>query len=194
MRVVAGSARGRKLKEPSGLTIRPTNGRVKEAAFDIVQFQIDGSRVLDLFAGTGQIGIEALSRGAAGVVFVDSSRDAVNLIRKNLGLCGFTDRAVVFPEDALRFLEKDGQYDFIYIDPPYDTTLAVDALMKIIKFDMLKSDGIIMCEIKADFILPSVPPPYGLRREYRYGSVKIALYGRGASVSGNQILGRGHEV
>lgn len=177
LRVISGSARGRKLKEPAGFTIRPTNSRVKEAAFDIVQFQIEDKRVLDLFAGTGQIGIEALSRGAASAVFVDSNPEAIKLIRRNLELSGFTGLATVLHRDALRFLERSGQFDLIYIDPPYDTTLASDAVAKIIKFDMLETDGIILCETKAGFVMPLVQPPYHLRKEYRYGGVSIALYG-----------------
>ena len=90
MRVISGSARGRKFKEPVGNSVKPTSGKVKEAIFNIVQFDIEGRRVLDLFAGCGQIGIEALSRGAESAVFVDSSQDAVKLIRENLKLCGFS--------------------------------------------------------------------------------------------------------
>ena len=95
MRVITGSARGRRLKQLEGLETRPTTGRVKEAVFSILQFDIEGRRVLDLFAGTGQLGIEALSRGAASAVFVEKRRDAANLIRENLKLTELTARARV---------------------------------------------------------------------------------------------------
>ena len=95
MRVITGTARGRRLKELQGMETRPTTDKVKESLFSIIQFDIEGRRVLDLFAGTGQLGIEALSRGAAEAVFVDRRPDAVRLVQENLALCGFTDRARV---------------------------------------------------------------------------------------------------
>ncbi len=100
MRVITGSARGRRLKTPEGMDIRPTTDNVKESVFNILQFDIEGRRVLDLFAGTGQLGIECLSRGAREAVFIDQSRDAVRIIRENLKTCGFS--APVLQQDALR--------------------------------------------------------------------------------------------
>ena len=178
MRVVSGSARGRKLREPVGLDIRPTSDMVKEAMFDIVQFDIEGRRVLDLFAGTGQIGIEALSRGAESVVFVDINTTAVKLIRENLKLSGLTGAASVYNRDALRFLEKDEKFNLIFLDPPYDSVLAGRAIEKIIKFDKLDTNGIMICEANVDFTAPEVSPPYCLHKEYRYGSVKIIRFDR----------------
>ena len=101
MRVITGSARGRRLKELTGMDTRPTTDKVKESMFSIIQFDIEGRRVLDLFAGTGQLGIEALSRGAAECVFVDHRADAVELVRENVHLCGLEDRAVVRRGDSL---------------------------------------------------------------------------------------------
>ena len=173
MRVISGTARGRKLKEPSGFNIRPTSGMVKESVFNIIQFDIEGRKVLDLFAGTGQLGIEALSRGARSVVFVDLKTDAVKLIKENLNLCGFSDLAKVCARDALRFLESDEKFDLIFIDPPYDAGLAGKALMKIIEFDKLYANGIMICETKAGFAVPVDLPPSFLRKEYRYGNVRI---------------------
>jgi len=178
MRVVSGIARGRKLKEPAGNGIRPTTDKVKESIFNIVQFDIEGRRVLDLFAGTGQLGIEALSRGAKNAVFVDSSTESVKLIRENIKICGFMDIASVYARDALRHLENDEKYDLIFIDPPYDSKLAAKALSKIVEFDKLNKNGIIILEIKADTSAPIVTEPYSLQKEYKYGSVKIARYTR----------------
>jgi len=151
---------------------------VKESVFNIVQFDIEGRRVLDLFAGTGQLGIEALSRGARSVVFVDSKPEANRLIRENLKLCGFSDAASVYTGDAIKFLQGDEKYDLIFIDPPYDTLFVEKALARIIEFDKLNTNGIIICETKADKEVPVVSPPYYFSKDYRYGSVKITRFGR----------------
>jgi len=173
MRVISGSARGRRLKEPVGETIRPTSDKVKEAIFTIIQFDIESRRVLDLFAGTGQLGIEALSRGAASVVFVDSSRDSVKLINDNLRHCKFSDQAAVYTTDALSYLEYDEKFDVIFVDAPYETQLASKALLKIIEFDKLNINGIIIFELKTGTIMPGVTLPYELIKEYKYGSTTI---------------------
>ena len=178
MRIISGTARGRKLKEPAGYDIRPTSDMVKESIFNIIQFDIEGRRVLDLFAGTGQLGIEALSRGAKSAVFVDSKPESARLIRKNLELCGFMDSAVVYTCDAISYLKGGERFDLIFIDPPYDTPLLDNALSKIIEFDKLNEHGIIICETKAVNKMPDGVPPYVLQKEYKYGSVKIARYGR----------------
>ena len=178
MRVISGSARGRKLKEPSGFSIRPTGDKVKESIFNIIQFDIEGRRVLDLFAGTGQLGIEALSRGAAKTVFVDSSADAIKLIKSNLDLCGFSDRAEVYARDALQFISSPEKFDLIFIDPPYDAKIFDKIMMKIIEFDKLSDNGIIILEMNASVQAPAVHAPYVLAKEYRYGGSKIVRYGR----------------
>lgn len=128
MRVITGTARGRRLKEPQGMDIRPTTDKVKESMFSILQFDIEGRRVLDLFGGTGQLGIEALSRGASEVVFVDKSAAALKLIRENLELCGLSDRARVRNGDSLAYLRSGEKFDLVFLDPPYDTGLLEQAL------------------------------------------------------------------
>jgi len=178
MRVISGSARGRRLKEPAGFDIRPTSDKVKESIFNIIQFDIEGRKVLDLFAGTGQLGIEALSRGAARAVFVDTKADAIKLIWSNLKHCKLEDSAQVLSRDALRFLESDEKYDLIIIDPPYDSDLAEKSVEKIIEFDKLNANGIIICEINAERTTPDVPKPYFLHKEYKYGTIKILRYER----------------
>ena len=121
MRVITGTARGRKLLEPDGMAVRPTTDMVKEAMFNIVQFDIEGRRVLDLFAGTGQLGIEALSRGAAECVFVDESAKSVKLVRTNLERCALLCR--VEQADSIGFLRQVGKFELIFLDPPYDSDL-----------------------------------------------------------------------
>jgi len=184
MRIISGSARGRKLKEPVGDTIRPTSDKVKESVFNIIQFDIEGRRVLDLFAGSGQFGIEALSRGAKSVVFVDSAADSIKLVKENLKTSGFSESSEVYARDALRFLDNDEKFDLIFIDPPYDSKLAEEAVRKIVEFDKLNINGIIICEIKLENPSPSVVAPYFLQKEYRYGGVKIVRFTREALKEG----------
>jgi len=180
MRVISGISGGRKLKSPGSFDIRPTSDMVKESIFNIVQFDIEGRRVLDLFAGTGQLGIEALSRGAGKVVFVDTSRDAVKLIRENIDICRFTDKDsyMIYRRDALSFLRNCEPFDLIFLDPPYGSGLASKTIAKIIEFDKLKTNGIIICELRTEDVTPAVILPYFMHKEYTYGSVKIARYGR----------------
>jgi len=178
MRVVSGSARGRKLKEFSGNDIRPTSDMVKESVFNIIQFDIEGRKVLDLFAGTGQLGIEALSRGAESVVFVDSRQEAVKLVWENLKTCGFDYQAQVLLRDAMRYLDEEGRFDLIFIDPPYDAGMMGEILRKITEVDKLNTNGIIICEMEDNSTAPDVAPPYSLMKEYRYGRAKIVRYER----------------
>ena len=174
MRVISGSARGRRLNEPKGFDIRPTTDRVKESVFNICQFDVEGRRVLDLFGGTGQMGIEAKSRGAAAVDIVDAASESVRLIKANAALTGLDIRVV--QSDALRFLSGCGSYDLIFIDPPYDSGLAEKSLEAIKAFDILSKGGIIICETRTETLLPPLEAPYARLREYRYGQVKLTTY------------------
>ena len=174
MRVITGSARGRKLKTPQDQRIRPTADNVKEALFNILQFAIEGRRVLDLFAGTGQLGLECLSRGAREVVFVDESPEALRLVKENLRLCGL--QGTVLRQDALRYLPTAGRFDLIFVDPPYDAGLYEPVLSLINSVDNLSDGGIIVCEARRERELPDMAAPYVKGREYRYGQVKICIY------------------
>lgn len=178
MRVITGSARGRRLKELEGLETRPTTGKVKEALFSVIQFDIEGRRVLDLFAGTGQLGIEALSRGAECAVFVERRRDALQVIRENLEACGMTDKARVVNGDAMSYLKSGEKFDLIFLDPPYASGLLEQALEEIVRFDICRKHGIIVAESAADKTLPALAGPYALHREYRYGKIKLTVYHR----------------
>ena len=174
MRVITGTARGRRLKTPENYDIRPTTDNVKESVFNILQFDIEGRRVLDLFAGTGQLGIECLSRGAAEAVFVDESREAVKIVRENLALCNF--KAAVIQANSLEFIKTCGKFDLIFIDPPYDAGLYENVLETINSVDILSDGGIMICEARRETPLPDMTAPYKKGREYRYGKVKICLY------------------
>lgn len=174
MRVISGQARGRKLKEPSDYSIRPTTDNVKESIFNIIQFDIEGRKVLDLFAGTGQLGIECLSRGAASCVFVDQSKEAISLVKTNLKTCGFEGRVV--QADSISFLNSCGKFDIILIDPPYATMLAEKALELINSVDILSEGGIIVCESAREKQMPDMNLPYFKRKDYNYGKVKLTIY------------------
>lgn len=179
MRVITGIARGRRLKEPQGLETRPTTDRVKEGIFSSIQFEIEGRRVLDLFGGTGQMGIEALSRGAAHCTFVDLRKEAVGIIRENLKLTGLEGQATVVQGDALAFLTRCREkYDVIFLDPPYASDLLKKAMETIPAIDIVTENGIIVCENGSTTGWPEVQPPYRLQKEYRYGKIRTALYRR----------------
>ena len=181
MRVITGIARGRKLKELPGLETRPTTDKVKESVFNIVQFDIEGRRALDLFGGTGQLGIEALSRGAGGCTFVDQRRDAAALVRENLKLTGLSQQPQVVQRDSISFLMSCREkFDVIFLDPPYGTGMLEKALSAIAKIDIVTENGIIVCESAAEAVLPELPAPYRMGRDYRYGKIKITLYHRDA--------------
>ena len=179
MRVISGTARGRRLKELQGMDTRPTTDKVKESIFNIIQFDIEGRRALDLFSGTGPLGIEALSRGAARCTFLDQRKEAVALIRENLKTTGLSERAAVLQGDAISFLTTCREkFDLIFLDPPYQSDLLERALDAITRIDILNGNGIILCESSVEKILPQPNGPYEMGREYRYGKIKLTLYHR----------------
>ena len=164
-----------------GLETRPTAARVKEGIFSSIQFELEGRRVLDLFGGTGQMGIEALSRGAAHATFVDLRKEAVGIIRENLSLTGFSDRATVVQGDYLAFLTRCREtFDVIFLDPPYGSGMLEKALETITTIDIVSENGIIVCENGSTVGWPAVRAPYRLQKEYRYGKIRTALYRRQA--------------
>ena len=178
MRVITGTAGGRRLLELEGLETRPTTDRVKEGVFSALQFDIEGRRVLDLFAGTGQMGIECLSRGAAFAVFVDRRKDAAGLVENNLALTALRDRARVVNGDSLEFLKGTGErFDLVFLDPPYASGLLEEVLERITMpgFDILNPYGIIVAEHPADR-RPAVPAGCRLRKTYRYGKIAVTLF------------------
>ena len=179
MRVITGTARGRKLLEPKDMTVRPTTDMVKEAIFSVVQFDVPGRRVLDLFAGTGQLGIEALSRGAAECVFVDNSAASIALVKKNLEICKM--QAPVIRADALSYLQGCGKFDLVFLDPPYHAGLYDKVLQELFTFDIINNGGIILVESMRDEPMPAAPEPYEKGRSYRYGRIALTTYRRQAT-------------
>lgn len=144
--------------------------------FNIIQFELEGSRVLDMFGGTGQLGIEALSRGAAEAVFTEAAGEAVRIIENNVRAAGVEDRAKIVRGDCLVNVPRLGRFDIILLDPPYATGLLEKAVARIIEFDILQDNGIMLCELPAEAASPEVQAPYSIHREYRYGKIKLVVY------------------
>ena len=177
MRVITGKARGVQLKTPDGMTTRPTTDRVKEALFSIIQFEIPTARVLDLFGGTGQLGIEALSRGAKSAVFVDAGEPACRLIRENLKKTKLESDAKVVRADYLDYLKRCREkFDIIFLDPPYAEVFLENALKCITEIDILESGGIIVAERPLGKDLPWDFPGYSRSKDYKYGNTLLTIY------------------
>lgn len=176
MRVITGTARGARLKTLEGLDTRPTTDKVKESVFNIIQFDIPGREVLDLFAGSGQMAIEALSRGAAGAVLVDSNRAAMKVISENLQKTRLDSIAQVVSGDYQAYLRScRRQFDVIFLDPPYASDMLENSLKLISEFDILSSGGIIVCERPIDGTLPDFVGDTWSLKDYRYGKTVITV-------------------
>ncbi|MDR3644328.1 MAG: 16S rRNA (guanine(966)-N(2))-methyltransferase RsmD [Clostridia bacterium] len=175
MRVITGTARGAKLVTLEGTDVRPTTGRVKEAMFSIIQFEIEGRRVLDLFAGSGQLGIEALSRGARSATFVDQSAKAIDVVKQNLLHTKLAEKATVLKSDYAACLAgTQAVYDIAFLDPPYSKGL-IDAALPLIAPHMAPN-GAVICEAAAKDSLPQEPEGFGHLRVYRYGLTVVGVY------------------
>ncbi len=178
--MIAGSLRGRRLEAPLGLATRPTADRVRTSLFDLLGGVPEGARVLDLFAGTGALAIEALSRGAASAVVVELEEPALRALRKNLETLGLEARVEVIAADALGAAARlEGPFDLAFLDPPYRSDLAGKALP--LATAMLAPEGIASLEEDARDI--PIPPPAGTEvwKSRRYGDTRITLYRKGGT-------------
>ena len=175
MRVISGTARGTKLESLEGLSTRPTIDRVKEGIFSSIQFAVPGAKVLDLFAGSGQMGIECLSRGAAQGVFVDSNRDAVNIVIKNIKTCSLFDKSRVVNMSAQDFLRttKD-EFDIVFLDPPYNMGILDEIMEKV--YQITAPGGIIMAESELGWKLKKEIPGLETKKQYKYGKVLVTKF------------------
>lgn len=181
MRVIAGSRRGRRLNGPQGTSLRPTSDKVREALFSILGTRVSGRRFLDLYAGTGAVGIEALSRGASGVTFVEADLNAVHVIRKNLSVCGLLDQAELrtgLVEMFFRQHQWKNPYDIVFADPPYDDTRAVDLVLANTDAELLSEDAVIVIEQDAHEESPHATDRIRFIRRYEYGDTALVLYGQ----------------
>ena len=176
MRVITGSARGRRLKTLEGDSVRPTTDKVKESIFNIIQFDVEGARVLDMFCGCGQLGIEALSRGAEFVVFTDISRASITVTEENLEATGFRSSAKTVLGNSLDYLDRTSErYDIALLDPPYRAGLMEDAIERVRLH--IAEGGIIVCETAAEEVLPEELEGFTSRR-YKYGKIALTVYRR----------------
>ena len=175
MRVISGTARGRVLKSIEGEATRPTTDKVKESIFNIIQFEIADTRVLDLFGGSGQLAIEAISRGAKSAVVCENSKQASAVIKENVKKCGFENEIRIHRGDFTDVLTKDSKYDVIFLDPPYNSGLLSRALEIIQTFDILSLNGIIVCETDGKYEIRDLKEPYKIRKEYKYGRIKLTV-------------------
>ena len=181
MRIITGTARGRKLVAPEGRDVRPTPERVKEGIFSALQFDIEGRRVLDLFAGSGQLGLEALSRGAESCTFVDASEASLNLVRKNLESTALSDKAKVVRSDYAAFAAASrDMFDIVFLDPPYSAGLLMPAVKAVLP--LMSDYGVIVCEHPPEVKLDEEIGGFKIAKAYRYGKVLVTVYRKGASV------------
>ena len=177
MRVIAGKAKGIVLKTPEGMQTRPTADRVKEALFSILQFDLPGTKILDLFGGTGQLGIEAISRGAKSAVFVDAGDAACKLIKENLRRAKMEGEGRVVRADYLQFLEQcQEKFEIIFLDPPYAEVFLENSIKKISEIDILQSGGIIVTERPVEKPLDVQIEGFSRSKDYKYGRTLLTLY------------------
>lgn len=177
MRVITGKARGTRLTTLQGVAVRPTSEKVKEAIFSAIHFRLEGAKVLDLFAGSGQLGIEALSRGAASAVFVDSSKASLDIVKKNLLATKLEDFAKIVLSDYSSYLLRSSEtFDFAFLDPPYAAGLLEDAINKTAK--LMSNNGMIICEHPPEVTLPSLVSDFSIVKEYKYGKISVTVYAK----------------
>ncbi len=177
MRVITGIARGRRLETLPGEDVtRPTTESVKEALFSMIQFELDDKKVLDLFAGSGQLGIEALSRGARHCTFVENNKQAMKIVENNVSHCQLQDKAKFVLSDAAAFLSAKNNFDIAFLDPPYKQGIIEKCLPKLLP--MMSEDGIVVCETSRDESLPENISDWYADRVRNYGKTKLTLYRR----------------
>lgn len=178
MKVITGSLRGRNLDTLGGDDVtRPTTQSTKEALFSSIQFEIEGRRVLDLFAGSGQLGIEAISRGARHCTFVESNKNAYKIVQRNIEKCNIEDKCRLVLGEAKSFLMKKDCFDIAFVDPPYHKGIIEECLPPLTK--MMSDDGVIVCESAKDETMPQEVNSWYIAREKHYGKTKLTYYRKG---------------
>jgi 16S rRNA (guanine966-N2)-methyltransferase len=181
MRITGGEAKGRRLASLKGSKIRPTSDRVREAIFNLIGQHVAGFRVLDLFAGTGSLGIEALSRGASWALFIDHSLQSIKQIKKNLAICGYDQSASVLKKELTKGLpwkhpQMKEKFDLIFIDPPYDKKIIPRLLRELLKREILASPSLVIAETSKEDVLPAVLEKLKLVDTRIYGDTKISIF------------------
>ena len=175
MRVITGKARGRILETLKGDDVRPTTDKVKEAIFSSVQFEREGRHFLDLFAGCGQMGIEALSRGCANATFIDKSKAAIKVIDRNLSVTNLKQFAKVYNADSVNFIRNSiDEYDIVFLDPPYNKGILQEIMPLVAQ--RMKKTGVIICESALNDEILQKYYNFTLDRERTYGKIKVSIY------------------
>ncbi len=175
MRVITGSAHGKKLITPEGLDVRPTVARVKEAVFSSLQFDIEGRNILDLFAGSGQLGIESLSRGAKHCTFVDNSKVSLKAVKQNLANCKLENSATIVEKDSFSFIKTANEtFDIAFLDPPYNKGI-INEIMPLL-VEKMSDFGIIVCEYANKGELLDCYGDFHLKKTVKYGNIFISYY------------------
>ncbi len=175
MRVITGIAKGRRLKTLEGNDVRPTTDKVKEAIFSSIQFDIEHAHVLDLFAGSGQLGIEAISRGAKNAVFVDLNPHAIETVKENLSSTNLAENATVVRADCFSFIAStDKVFDIAFLDPPYRDGILEKTLSAVT--GVMSENGIIVCERPLDIRLPEVVGSFYETKQLKFGKILVSVY------------------
>ena len=178
MRIITGTARGKSLETLPGTATRPTSERVKAAIFSSLQFELAGRRVLDLFAGSGQMGLEALSRGAVTATFADASPEAIAVVKENARRCGFFDVSRFLISDYRNVIRKAAgrdEYDLVFIDPPYAMNAAGDAVLRLVEAGLLAKGAIVVTEAGQEELMPTLPAGLRLRKAARYSVSYVTI-------------------
>ncbi len=175
MRIISGERRGKKLETPQGMDVRPTTDRVKENLFNIIQFDISDKHFLDMFAGSGQIGLEAISRGAKCATLIDNSLNSVSVCKKNAEATGFSSRVKIVNANSLNYV-KNGQeiFDVAFLDPPYADGLLEESLE--IVSQKINREGAIVCEYPVGVALPEIVGDFVKEKTYVYGKISLSIY------------------
>lgn len=182
LRIITGIAKGKKLESLEGEATRPTSDRIKEAVFSSIQFDTENRRVLDLFAGTGQLGLEALSRGAASAFFTDSSREAIDVVKKNAAICSFSDKCRYLVSDYRNYIRKASgreKFDLVFIDPPYAMECCRDAVSRLVSQGLLNDGAIVVTESGTEDFNPEDFGDFEIMKSTHYGKktfVNVLLY------------------
>lgn len=180
MRVIAGEAKGRQLKSITGDNTRPTTDKVKEALFSILTPYLNGGIVLDLFAGTGGLGIEALSRGMSQAIFIDHNKNSIEVLNQNVNHCHFADRTEIYRNDAKRALKalkkRELSFDLIFIDPPYKQESYIELIDYLAEHNMVNDKGLIVAEHDAKLELPNSISTFVKIKHTIYGTIGLSIY------------------
>ena len=183
MRIITGEYRGRRLESPAGYDVRPTSDKVKEAVFNIIMNEVWDATCVDLFAGTGNLGLEALSRGAKKCYFGDNSRESINLIRNNVKMCRAEDKSVIIAGDYSKILGRiNEKVDIFFLDPPYKDGLYENCLEIIDSLDLLSEEGIIVAEHGVRDYVPETVGSLEIIKERKYGKIMVTIYAKKSEV------------